>query len=239
MYKNQITLHTLFFQNLLFSYNKINKIPWELSMLEFSCSSQEIPALNHPSAGHFITFFLFLQKQLNSILSGSQSRLAKNKPSAIHLCGGAGFFKLGQPKNSIFIGGTSLPARILCWLSWTLFVMIFNHIEKCGDSTLIESCEKKWKSPAVKWSFRLATDLVELSFANSSNWWISLTSTFSQSRTSFLLTFLDFLKLAISNSKKASGAQLDKISAAETVIGKVASIGRNLVYNSQNEGFLS
>jgi hypothetical protein len=79
-------------------------------MLEFSCSSQEIPALNHPSAGHFITFFLFLQKQLNSILSGSQSRLAKNKPSAIHLCGGAGFFKLGQPKNSIFIGGTSLRA---------------------------------------------------------------------------------------------------------------------------------
>ena len=207
-------------------------------MLEFSCSSQEIPALNHPSAGHFITFFLFLQKQLNSILSGSQSRLAKNKPSAIHLCGGAGFFKLGQPKNSIFIGGTSLRAFYVGFPE--PFLLWFSIISKNVVIQLLSNrVKKKWKSPAVKWSFRLAADLVELSFANSSNWWISLTSPFSQSRTSFLLTFLDFLKLAISNSKKASGAQLDKISAAETVIGKVASIGRNLVYNGQNQGFLS
>ena len=58
---------------------------------------------------------------------------------------------------------------------------------------------------------------------------------FSQSRMIFLLTFFDFLKMAILKCKKASEAQFDKISEPETVRGEVASIWRNLVYNGQNE----
>ena len=143
MHRNQFMKHTSFFQKIFFSLIKkvINYLE-NCRCWNFRAHLKKFRRWITPPRGILSLFFLFLQKQLNSILSVSQSRLAKNKPSAIHLCGGAGFFKLGQPKNSIFIGGTSLLARTLCWLSSTLFVMIFNHFEKWGDSTIIESCEK-------------------------------------------------------------------------------------------------